>query len=303
MDNYKKFETNIGGKPVLVEIGALCCLASGSCTVTCGETIVMANATMADKPREGLDYFPLSVDFEEKLYAVGKIPGGFKKREGRAGDSAILTSRLIDRPLRPLFPKGMFNEVSMVVTTLSIDPDVDPQPFGMLASSIALSISDIPFAGPTGSVVVGRVDGNFIINPNAAQSDASDMHVTVSGTGEAILMVEAGANQVSEADMLAAILFGHEEIKKMVDFQNGIVKKIGKTKRVFEPAKVDESLETRVKSYVTSFLEKALSETNLEKRREAEKKVDEMVADQFAEIIIFLRNQIISAATDQRFGK
>ena len=292
MENYKKFETVVGGRPVLVEVGALCLLASGSCTVTCGETIVMANVTMADKPREGLDYFPLSCDFEEKLYAVGKIPGGFKKREGRAGDSAILTSRLIDRPLRPLFPKGIFNEVSVVVTTLSIDPDVDPQPFGMLASSVALAISDIPFAGPTGSVVVGRADGKFIINPNAAQSDASDMHVTVSGTADAVLMVEAGANQVTEADMLAAIMFGHEEIKKMVEFQNTIVKKIGKTKRIFDLPKTDEHLETRVKSYATSFIEKALSETNLEKRREAEKKVTAMVADQFSDIYDERQNEI-----------
>jgi len=284
MENYKKFETTIGDQKVIVEVGALCGLAHGSCTVTCGETVVMANATIADKPREGLDYFPLSVDFEEKMYAVGKIPGGFRKREGRAGDKAVLTSRLIDRPLRPLFPKGIFNDVALVVTTLSIDPDVDPAPFGMLASSIALSISEIPFNGPTGSVVVGRVDGKFVINPNAEQIAKSDMHVAVSGTTDAILMVEAGANQVNETDMLAAIMFGHKEIKAQVEFINTIVKKVGKPKMEITPHKIDETLDQRVRSYATSFIEKALTETVLEKRRAAEDKVDAMVADQFAEI-------------------
>jgi len=283
MEQYKKFETSVGGKKVVVETGALCGLSNGSCTVTCGETVVMANATIGEV-RAGMNYFPLSVDFEEKMYAVGKIPGGFKKREGRAGDKAILTSRLIDRPLRPLFPKGVFNDVSMVVTTLSVDPDVDPVPYAMMASSIALSISDIPFAGPTGSVVVGRVDGKFIINPNAEETEKSDMHVAVSGTGEAILMVEAGAHEVTEADMLSAIMFAHEEIKKQVEFINTIVKKIGKDKIDLKPHKVDETLEQKVKSYATSFLEKALDETNLEKRRNAEKRVDEMVADQFHEV-------------------
>jgi len=283
-DSYKKFETTIGGKKVLVETGHYCGLAHGSCTVTCGETIVMANVTMADKPRDGIDFFPLGVDFEEKMYSVGKIPGSFKRREGRAGDKAILTSRLIDRPLRPLFPKGFYNDVSIVVTTLSVDPDVSPEPLAMLASSIALSISDIPFNGPTGSAVVGRIDGQFVINPDKAQTQASDLHVCVSGTSEAILMVEAGAKEVSEEDMLSAIMFAHAEIKKQVEFQNTIVKKIGVPKREPKLYQIDEALEAKVRSYATSFLEKALNETNLEKRRENEKKVDAMVEDQFAEI-------------------
>ena len=291
-ENYKKFETTVGGRKVIVETGHYCELAAGSCTVTCGETIVMANVTMNDVPRAGVDFFPLGVEFEEKMYSVGKIPGGFKRREGRAGDKAILTSRLIDRPLRPLFPKGMFNDVALVVTTLSIDPEVAPEPFAMLASSIALSISDIPFGGPTGSVVVGRSGKDFIINPNPEQREKSDLHVSLSGTAEAILMVEAGALEVSETDMLAAIMFGHEEIKKLVEFQNGIVKKIGVPKRTVELYKVDETLESKVRSYATSFLEKALSETNLEKRRDAEKKVKEMIDDQFAEIMDDKKQQI-----------
>ena len=282
-ENYKKFETTIGGRKVIVETGHYCSLSAGSCTVTCGETIVMANVTMADKPRDGIDFFPLGVDFEEKMYSVGKIPGSFKRREGRAGDKAILTSRLIDRPLRPLFPKGFFNDVAIVVTTLSVDPDVSPEPFAMLASSIALCISDIPFGGPTGSVVVGRIGKDFIINPDKTQTEQSDLHLCVSGTAEAILMVEAGALEISEADMLAGIMFGHEEIKRQVEFQNTIVKKIGVPKRVIKIEQTDETLESKVRSYATSFVEKALNETNLEKRREAEKKIDEMIEDQFAE--------------------
>jgi len=283
-ENYRKFETTIGGRKVLVETGHLCSIASGSCTVTCGETIVLANVTFGEKPREGVDFFPLGVDFEEKMYSVGKIPGGFKRREGRAGDKAILTSRLIDRPLRPLFPKGMYNDVAVVVTTLSTEPDIAPEPLGMLASSIALSISDIPFDGPTGSVVIGRVAGKLVINPDTAQRAAGDMHVTVSGTSSAILMVEAGANEVSEADILAAVMLAHEEIKKQVEFQNTIVKKIGVPKKTLVIPVIDVALETRVRSYATVFVEKALQETDSGKRREAEKKVDEMIADQFADI-------------------
>ncbi|MCL2569806.1 MAG: polyribonucleotide nucleotidyltransferase [Firmicutes bacterium] len=297
-DSYKKFEAVIGGQPVLVETGALCGLANGSCTVTCGETVVMANVTMADKPRADQDWFPLGVEFEEKLYSVGKIPGGFKKREGRPGDSAILTSRLIDRPIRPLFPDGMYNDVAVVVTTLSIDPEVSPEPLAMLATSIALTISDIPWNGPTGSCVVGRVDGKFVLNPRTSQQEKSDMHVVVSGTADAVLMVEAAADEVTEQDMLAAIMFAHENIKYQVEFQKTIAKRIGKEKREVNIYKVDEDLETKIKSYATSFIEKALGETDLEKRRAAEARVDEMVADQFAEIYDDSKRDIETILTD-----
>jgi len=283
-ENYKKFETTLGGRKVVVETGALCGLSAGSCTLTCGETIVMANVTMADKPREGQDWFPLGVDFEEKMYSVGKIPGGFRKREGRPTDSAVLTGRLIDRPLRPLFPKGFFNDVSVVVTTLSVDPEISPETLGMLAASTALVISDIPWNGPVGSVLVGRVDGTFIVNPTTTEQEKSDLHVVVAGTDEAVLMVEAGALEISEADMLKAIMVGHDEIKKLVEFQRSIQKKIGKEKRDVQFIVVDEALEARVRSYATSFLEKALMETDLEKRRAAEDKVEEMVKDQFSDI-------------------
>ena len=185
----KIFKLDIGGKEVSFETGRLCEQSNGSCLVRCGETVVMVNVTMSKQPRPGIDFFPLQVDFEEKMYSVGKIPGGFKKREGKPSDKAILTSRLIDRPLRPLFPKGFYHDVCVIATALSVDPDVAPEPLAMLGSSFALTISDIPFMGPTGSVQVGLVDGKFIINPNAEEREKSLIHLTVAGTDEAVLMV------------------------------------------------------------------------------------------------------------------
>lgn len=225
------FKTEIGGREVSVEIGAYCGQANGSCLIRCGETVVLTNATMAKTPRDGIDFFPLGVDFEEKMFAVGKIPGGFKKREGRPSDKAILTSRLIDRPIRPLFPKGCLNDVAVVATALSVDKEIPPEVFGMLGSSIALSISDIPFAGPTASVVVGYVDGKYIINPTPAEREKSKLHLSLAGTKDAIMMVEAGANIISEKEMLDAILFGHEEIKKIITWIEGIQEACGKAKQ------------------------------------------------------------------------
>ena len=213
------------------EIGAYCGQANGSCLIRCGETVVLTNATMAKTPRDGIDFFPLGVDFEEKMFAVGKIPGGFKKREGRPSDKAILTSRLIDRPIRPLFPKGCLNDVAVVATALSVDKEIPPEVFGMLGSPIALSISDIPFAGPTASVVVGYVDGKYIINPTPAEREKSKLHLSLAGTKDAIMMVEAGANIISEKEMLDAILFGHEEIKKIITWIEGIQEACGKAKQ------------------------------------------------------------------------
>lgn len=227
----KIFKTEIGGREVSVEIGAYCGQANGSCLIRCGETVVLTNATMAKIPRDGIDFFPLGVDFEEKMFAVGKIPGGFKKREGRPSDKAILTSRLIDRPIRPLFPKGCLNDVAVVATALSVDKEIPPEVFGMLGSSIALSISDIPFAGPTASVVVGYVDGKYIINPTPAEREKSKLHLSLAGTKDAIMMVEAGANIISEKEMLDAILFGHEEIKKIITWIEGIQEACGKAKQ------------------------------------------------------------------------
>ena len=278
------FKTVIGGKEIIVETGKYAGQANGTCFVKSGETIVQANVTMAEKPRDGIDFFPLGVDFEEKMYAVGKIPGGYKKREGRPSDKAILTSRLIDRPLRPLFPKGFYNDVAVVVTALSVDTNVAPEPLGMLASSVALTISDIPFQGPTGAVAVGCIDGKYIINPTIEEREKSSMYVYVSGTKEAILMVEAGANEVTEKEMLGAIMFAHEEIKKLVDFQLDIQKKIGKKKVEPELCLPDPEVEKAVLEYADKKLDKALDTFDREVRQQRQDEVDKDVQEHFAEI-------------------
>ena len=226
----KSYSMDLAGKKLTLEFGKYCEQANGSVWVHLGDTVVMVNVTMAPTPREGVDFFPLAVDVEEKQYSVGKIPGGFIKREGRPTDQATLTCRLIDRPLRPLFNKAMRNDVQVVITVLSVEQDVPPAIPAMIGSSIAIAVSDIPWNGPTGAVVVGRVDGEYVINPNEAQRAVSDLNLTVAGTKEAIMMVEAGAKELSEDVMLDAILFGHEYIKKLVEFQDMIVAEIGKEK-------------------------------------------------------------------------
>ncbi len=283
MKECKIFETEIGGRKVTVEIGKYAQQANGSCVIRCGDTVVMTNVTMSEVPRAGIDFFPLGVDFEEKLYAIGKIPGSFKRREGRASDKAILTSRLIDRPIRPLFPKGFFNDVNVVATALSVDTNIPPEVYGMMGSSIALSISDIPFYGPTGSVVVGLVEGKYVINPDTAQRALSRMHVYVSGTAEAIMMVEAGANEVTEQEMLDGILFAHEEIKKQVAFINGIVAEVGKPKRDMPLYKVGEDVDADVRKFADKLLDKALEETDREARQAKQDEVDAAAIAEFAE--------------------
>ncbi|MCM1367801.1 MAG: polyribonucleotide nucleotidyltransferase [Roseburia sp.] len=280
----KIFETEIGGRKVTVETGKYAGQANGSCIIRCGDTVVMTNVTMAESPRPGMDYFPLGVDFEEKLYSIGKIPGSFKRREGRGSDKAILTSRLIDRPIRPLFPKGLFNDVSVVATALSVDTNIPPEVFGMLGSSIALSISDIPFMGPTGSVVVGCVDGKYVINPDNEQRAKSTMHVYVSGTADAIMMVEAGAHEVSEEEMLGGILFAHEEIKKQVKFINDIVKKVGKKKREMELYHIGEDVDKDVRKYADKMLDKALDEFDRSKRQANQDEVQADVMEHFKDV-------------------
>ena len=285
----KIFKTTIGGREVSVQLGKYCGQANGSCFVTCGDTVVMVNATMANMARPGQDFFPLSVDYEEKLYTIGKIPGGWKKREGRPSDVAILKSRLIDRPIRPLFPKGFYNDVSIVATPLSVDQDIQPEPLAMLGSSIALSVSDIPFEGPTGSVNIGCVDGEFIVNPTLAQQEKSVMDLTVAGTKEAVLMVEAGAKEVSEELMLDAIMFAHEEIKKQVEFQENIVKElqaeglaIKTDKIVFD--EIPEQLEKDVIEYSSEKMDTVLEEFDRHVREIKEEMLNEDVFAHFAEI-------------------
>ena len=279
----KIFKTEIGGREVSVEIGAYCGQANGSCLIRCGETVVLTNATMAKTPRDGIDFFPLGVDFEEKMFAVGKIPGGFKKREGRPSDKAILTSRLIDRPIRPLFPKGCLNDVAVVATALSVDKEIPPEVFGMLGSSIALSISDIPFAGPTASVVVGYVDGKYIINPTPAEREKSKLHLSLAGTKDAIMMVEAGANIISEKEMLDAILFGHEEIKKIITWIEGIQEACGKAKQEVHLYLPSDEVKAAVFEWADEKMDYVL-DTFDRTEREARDALNKEAIEHFAEI-------------------
>ena len=284
MKDCKKFETTIGRTKVIVETGKYAGQANGSVLVRAGDTVVMCNVTMSKQPKPGQDFFPLSVDFEEKMYSVGKIPGSYKRREGRPSDQAILTSRLIDRPLRPLFPKGFFHDVVVVCTALSVDYDIAPEPIAMFASSCALTISDIPFAGPTGSVDVACVDGEYIINPTVAEREKSTIDLTVAGTKDAILMVEAGAKVVSEEVMLKAILFAHEHIKKQVEFQEAMAKSLNvqKTDKV-EYYVIPEDLTKDVREFSTSYIEDVMSYTDRHERDAREEEVDKIILDHFAE--------------------
>ncbi len=281
---YYTFEGSMGDKPMIVEIGKYCEQANGSCVVRCGETAVLVNATLAAAPRDGIDFFPLGVDFEEKMYSVGKIPGGFKKREGRPSDKAILVSRLIDRPLRPLFPKGFLNDVAVVATPLSVEPDIQPEAFAMIGSSIALSISDIPFAGPTGSVVVGYVDGKYVINPNAEQRERSLLSLNLSGTKDAVMMVEAGSKEISESEMLEAILFGHEEIKKQCEFIEFIVKEVGKPKITPVLHVAPEEIDKQIREYAVDMVAYSVDTFDRHERQAREDEVKEKVKAHFEEV-------------------
>ena len=283
-ENYRKFETTFAGRPLVVETGKTCGLSNGSCWVRYGETVVMANVTASVKPREGVDFFPLSVDYEERMYAAGKIPGGFIKREGRPSEHAILSSRLIDRPIRPLFPKGYYNDVVVVATVMSVDLDCSPEICGMIGSSVALATSDIPWDGPTGSVAVGRVDGQLVINPTLEQREKSDMYMTVSGTKEAIMMVEAGANEVPEMEMLDAILFAHEEIKKIVEFIEEVVKEVGKPKQEVELYKPAEEIDAAVREYAAPKMREAIHTADKLERLENMDAVEVETKEHFAEI-------------------
>ncbi|MGA8942656.1 MAG: polyribonucleotide nucleotidyltransferase, partial [Thermoactinomyces sp.] len=240
------FETDFAGRKLILEVGKFAKQANGSVMVRYGDTSVLATAVASKEPRD-TDFFPLTVNYEERLYAVGKIPGGFIKREGRPSEKAILASRLIDRPIRPLFDEGFRNEVQIVTTVMSVDQDCSSEIAALIGASAALSISDIPFKGPIGGVVVGRVDGEFVINPTVEQAEKSDMHLVVAGTKKGINMVEAGSDEIPENIMLEAILYGHEIIKKIVAFQEQIVEQIGQPKMEVELYQVDETIQQRVR--------------------------------------------------------
>ena len=267
-ENYKVFETTYAGRPLKVETGKTCELSNGSCWVRYGDTVVMANVTASAKPREGIDFFPLSVDYEERLYSVGKIPGSFMKREGKPSEKAILTSRVVDRPIRPLFPKDMRNDVSVVMTVLAVDPDNSPEIAGMIATSIAISISDIPWNGPIAGISVGLVDGEIVLNPTLEQRSNNHLNLTVAGTAEKIVMIEAGADEIPDDLMLEAILKGHEEIKKMVSFIEDIKAQIGKPKFEFESQEVYHELFDAIEAFCGEDVKAAL-DTNDKNIREA----------------------------------
>ena len=254
----KIYETEVAGRPLSLEFGKVAGLANGSVIVRYGDTVVISCATASDKPRDGIDFFPVSIDYEEKMYAVGKIPGGFNRREGKPSDHAILTSRVIDRPMRPLFPKDLRNDVSIVSTVVSVDQDNSPEFCAMIGSSIAVSVSDIPFNGPVAAVYVGMIDGEFIINPNVEQREESDLNLVVSGSAKKVVMIEAGANEVSETDMYNAIMFAHEEIKKICAFLQKIVDEIGKPKFEYEHVTVDQALFDDIRDYAEEQVKQAL---------------------------------------------
>jgi len=283
-DNYRVFKTMFAGRELVVETGKTCELSNGSCWVRYGETVVMANVTASVKPREGVDFFPLSVDYEERLYSVGRIPGSFMKREGKPSEKAILTSRVVDRPIRPLFPKDMRNDVSVVMTVLAVDPDNSPEIVGMIATSIAISISDIPWNGPIGGISVGLVDGEIVLNPTLEQRARNDLNLTVAGTKDKVVMIEAGANEVDDDTMLNAIIAGHTEIKKLVDFISDIQAQIGKKKFEFESMEVDHDMFDAIEEFAAGRVKVALDTDDKNKREEMLNPIKDDIHAKFDEL-------------------
>lgn len=268
MNIVYKYNIEIAGRPLVVEVGQVAKQANGAALVRYGDTVVLVTATASKEPREGIDFFPLTVDFEEKQYAAGKIPGGFIKREGRATELATLSARLIDRPIRPLFPKGFRNDIHVVATILSVEKDNTPDVTAIIGASVALGVSDIPFAGPVAAVIVGMVDGEIVINPTVEQCHKSDLHMAVAGTKDAIMMVEGNANELPEQKMIEAIFFAHEEIKRIIEFQEPIIAELGKPKFDVVVSDIDEQIESEVREFAVSRLEEAVKNPD-KKAREA----------------------------------
>ncbi len=282
--DFKTFETTLAGRPLVVEVGKMAQLAGGSCLVRYGETEVLCTATMADKPREGVDFFPLSVDFEEKLYSVGRIPGSFQRREGRASEKATLASRVIDRPIRPLFPKDMRNDVGVVATVMSVDPDCSPEITAMIGVSIAISISEIPWDGPISGVSVGLVDGKFVINPTEAEREVSEMAVTVASTYDLVAMIEAGANEVSNDDMYDGIMYAHKVNQEVVEFIRGIQAEVGKAKIDFPSNDPAPEMFDAIKEFAIEDVKFALDTDDKRIRDERLRPVYDAVHAKFDEV-------------------
>ena len=290
---FKVFETTLAGRPLVVETGKMAQLANGSCLVRYGDTVVMAAATASAKPREGVDFFPLSVDYEEKLYSVGKIPGSFIKREGKPTEAAILASRCIDRPMRPLFPKDLRNDVSIVTTVMSVEQDNSPEIAAMVGAATAVAISDIPFNGPVASVFVGLIDGEPVINPTVEQREKSTLELTLSATMDKVVMIEAGAKEVPEDQMLKAIFAGHEACKELCKFIQSIADEIGKKEKIqYTPVVVAEDVYEATKEAVIDRIKWALDTDDKNVRdeqlavviEEAHAKLDEQFPERESEI-------------------
>jgi len=303
---FKTFETTLAGRPLIIETGKMAMLTNGHCLVRYGDTVVMVNVTAARSPREGVDFFPLSVDYEEKLYSVGKIPGGYIKREGKPSEKAILTSRVIDRPIRPLFPADLRNDVSVVATVLSVEQDNPPEVAAMIGTSIALSISDIPWNGPIGGVWLGLVDGEYVINPTVAEREKSEMLVTVAGTKQKVVMIEAGANEVEESIMMEGIKFAHKTIIEICEFIEGIQKEIGKEKFEYEAHTVNQDLWNAIKEIAYEKIQYALDTDDKNVRDERmgvitdellEKLSEEFptISEEIGEILYKMQKEIVRA--------
>ena len=280
---FRTFETELAGRPLIIETGKMCCLANGHCVVRYGDTVVMVNVTASRNPREGIDFFPLSVDYEEKLYSVGKIPGGYIKREAKPSEKAILTSRCIDRPIRPLFPADLRNDCTVVATVLSVEQDNPPEVAAMIGTSVALSISDIPWNGPIGAVWLGLVDGEFVINPTVSQREKSEMHVTLAGTKEKIVMIEAGGNEIEDSVMLDGIKFAHKEIIKICEFIDSVRAEIGKEKFAYVPHELDKDLWNAVKELEYENIKHALDTDDKNIRDERMGVVEDEIVEKLSE--------------------
>jgi len=283
LEGVKSYQVDFAGRPLTLEFGRVAKQANGAVWAKYGDTTVLVTATMSKEPKENLDFFPLTVDVEERLYAVGRIPGSWGRREGRPPERAILQARVTDRPIRPLFPKGLRNEVQIVVMPLSIDHDYSPEIVGIVGASAALTVSDIPFNGPIAGVEVGLVDGHFIINPDVREAEVSDLRLTVAGTKDAVLMVEAGANQIPEDLMVEAIMFGHEEIKRICEFQLKIASEIGKPKAELPLFLPDQDVQARVRELAVPKLRQAI---RVEEKLSRESALDEVFKEVFEEVIV-----------------
>ncbi|MBE6629556.1 MAG: polyribonucleotide nucleotidyltransferase [Ruminococcaceae bacterium] len=281
--NYKVFRYTLAGRPLVVETGKLAGLANGSCLIRYGETAILCCATASVRPRDGIDFLPLSVDFDERMYAAGKIPGGYLKREGKPSEKAVLTSRVIDRPVRPLFPKDLRNDVALTLTVMSVDPDCSPEITAMIGASIALSISDIPWNGPIGGALVGLVDGKLVINPTAEQNKKSDLQLTVAASAEKVVMIEAGANEVDDQTMYDAIMLAHREIKDLLIFIGGIVDEIGKPKFDYPSCELDHDMFDEIFAFCEADLKVALDTDDKSVRDARVAPIYDAIVEKFSE--------------------